>query len=128
MGNPEDFFNKGRYGCRWDGDKPSRRLHTYASPSHEEGAWCQECNLFEPLNAFSGGYNTKYLTDSYNRYPQNFELDKRYYEELGDILYTALKEVQQAIHLGEDENDEQIEQALQSWERRFLPKKEKEKG
>lgn len=39
-------------------------------------------------------------------------------KEAGEKLYDALRAVQQAIYHGEDENDEQIEAALQAWERR----------
>lgn len=45
---------------------------------------------------------------------------KRSCEDIAEQLYEALKEVQQAIYLGEDEDDAQIETALQAWERRHL--------
>jgi hypothetical protein len=43
------------------------------------------------------------------------------YEGLGGQLYDALREVQMALFHGEDEDDKQIEAALQAWERRHMP-------
>lgn len=42
----------------------------------------------------------------------------------GEQLYDALRAVQQAIYNGEDENDEQIEKALQAWEKKYLETKD----
>lgn len=41
-------------------------------------------------------------------------------ERIAWEMYTALRNVQQAIYLGEDEDDQEIEGALQAWERRGL--------
>lgn len=63
-----------RYGCRHkSGDTPppeggpSYNLHHNASPSHEEGAWCNDCSQFAPLSSFDGGYDQRYLKDSGER-------------------------------------------------------------
>lgn len=41
-------------------------------------------------------------------------------KRIGWKLYFALNNVQQAIYMGEDEDDKEIEEALQAWERRGL--------
>lgn len=44
------------------------------------------------------------------------------YEKIGEQLYEALKNVQMSLFHGEDEDDQEIEKALQAWEKRNLKK------
>lgn len=44
-------------------------------------------------------------------------------KKISEQLYEALKEVQGALFEGEDENIQQIEEALQAWERRNVGNK-----
>lgn len=39
-------------------------------------------------------------------------------KEAGEKLYEALRAVQMAVYMGEDEDDDQIEAALRAWEKR----------